>query len=165
MSKKENTVQIGEANKYAEKREKEEVITAYRKRGSMLPEESILLLEDLRKERVIDKRKNIKEKTVHSFTLDLDFEMLLLKHFENTGAWTLCKLDWFVKRVFYRGLYDLAMKEGGEGYRDFVQQVEIGTLTETWIKKYGEQSRKKVIKENSNIIQFPFVNSQGKPVA
>jgi len=155
MSKKENTIQIGEAYKYAEKREQEEAITAYRKKGSKLPEESIINLEKLRKERVTNKQKNIKEKTVHSFTLDLDFEILLLKHFENTGAWTISKLDAFVKRVFYRGLYDLAMKEGDEEYGDFVQLVSIGTLTETWIKEHGEQSRKQVKKDNSNIIQFP----------
>ena len=100
-------------------------------------------LEKLRKERVTNKRENIKEKTVHSFTLDLDIEMLLLKHFENTGAWRLSRLEEFVKRVFYRGLYDLAMKEGDKEYSHFVQMVSIGTLTETWIKNHSEQLRKK----------------------
>ena len=83
--------------------------------------------------------------------------MLLLKHFENTGAWTISKLNEFVKRVFYRGLYDLAMKEGDEGYKDFVQLVNIGTLTESWIKKHGDQPLKHVIKDNPNIIQFPIL--------
>jgi hypothetical protein len=76
-------IKIGEAYKYVEKREQEEAIIAYRKKGSKLPEESIILLEKLRKERVTNKRKNTKEKTIHSFTLDLDFEMLLLKHSES----------------------------------------------------------------------------------
>ena len=67
MSKKENAIQTGVAYKYAEKREQEDTIAAYRKAGSKLPEESIIMLEKCRKERVTDRRKNIKKNNCSLF--------------------------------------------------------------------------------------------------
>jgi len=148
------TVTIGEIYKEIENIE----YKAYKEADGCLDKETFLIYYYRKKELITDKLKKIRNRTIHSFSLETDFEKELLEHYGDTDHWVKHSLNDFVREVFYLGLKEFNKLKGTDAYKHFIwidSPIKwMGTsLVQDSVKP--QIANKEVKAMPSNIIQFP----------